>query len=95
MKEKFIMHGTFAELADLIDASVKHNLETFATKQAKETKQKETVDFMTRKQVSETFQVSLATIHNWIKKGMLQPYKVGTRTRFKKFEVLAILMTKK
>lgn len=47
-----------------------------------------TTDFITRKQVCELFNISLPTVHNWIKAGILKPYKIGNQTRFKYTDVL-------
>ncbi|HTO15200.1 MAG TPA: helix-turn-helix domain-containing protein [Edaphocola sp.] len=44
--------------------------------------------FLTRQEVSEMFQISLPTVHAWINAGILNPYKLGTQTRFKKSEIL-------
>ena len=46
-------------------------------------------EFMTRHEVAELFAVSLPTVHNWIHAGILKPYKIGAKTRFKRSEVLA------
>ena len=38
--------------------------------------------WMNRKEVGEFLGVSLVTIHNWSKEGILKGYKIGTRVRF-------------
>lgn len=37
-----------------------------------------------KKEVGELLGVSLVTIHNWSKEGVLTAYKIGTRVRFRK-----------
>lgn len=58
---------------------------------AKDVKEKETSDWLTRKELKEMLSVSLVTIHDWCNKGILKPYKIGRQTRFKKKEVLEVL----
>jgi len=43
--------------------------------------------YLTRKEVSEILGVSLVTIHHWCKKGILKPYYIGNRVRFKNSEI--------
>lgn len=45
-------------------------------------------EFLTAKEVSKLLGVSLVTLHNWKKKGMIKYYRFGSRIRFKKSEVL-------
>ncbi len=46
-------------------------------------------EFITRQDVADTFGVTLPTVHAWDNAGILQSYKIGTRTFYKKSEVLA------
>jgi len=50
-------------------------------------------EFLTRKDVSEYFDISYVTIHDWIHKGMLKPYKMGRRTFFKYSEILDTILS--
>lgn len=43
---------------------------------------------LTPKDVSDLFKVSLTTIWNWSKKGILQRYRTGNCVRYKRSEVL-------
>ncbi len=54
-------------------------------------KEQQTDRLMTRKEVAHLFGVSLVTIHHWTKKGLLKPYRMGTRIRFKESEVMQTL----
>ena len=44
-------------------------------------------EWITRKQASTMLRVSLVTIHEWSKKGILKPYRIGNRVRFKLHEI--------
>jgi hypothetical protein len=48
-------------------------------------------DLPTRKQTSEILQVSLVTLNEWSKSGVLPTSKVGSRVRYKKSDVLSAL----
>jgi predicted DNA-binding transcriptional regulator AlpA len=43
--------------------------------------------YLTRKQVSTMFDVSLATIHNWCKSGKLKPLGIGARVYFLRSDI--------
>lgn len=45
--------------------------------------------FLTRQDVADMFGVSLPTVHAWDNAGILNNYKIGTKTFYKKSEVLA------
>jgi excisionase family DNA binding protein len=89
--EKLIVQCTLSELAELVDASVKQNLLEFTKKLHAP---KSEVKFLTRKEVAQKYQISLATVHAWINSGKLQCYKAGTRTRFKSDEVELLMKAK-
>ncbi|GGD99592.1 helix-turn-helix domain-containing protein [Planktosalinus lacus] len=59
---------------------------------SKNFKPKEPVIWITRKEASELIGVSLVTIHNWSKEGIINPYKIGNRVRFKRSEIENILL---
>ena len=48
---------------------------------------KEPQVWLSRKDVSELLGVSLVTVHNWSKIGVLYPFKIGTRVRFKRYDI--------
>ncbi|MHA8108109.1 helix-turn-helix domain-containing protein [Aquirufa sp. A-Brett2-W8] len=75
------------ELATLIQESVKQSLPTppFPTI---ESKQKE---ILTRIETANLFSISLVCLHDWVKKAILKPYKVGNKTYFKRSEVMEVL----
>ena len=48
---------------------------------------------LTRKEVCKMLQISLVTVHNWTKQGILNPYRIGNKLRFKESEVLDALQS--
>lgn len=48
----------------------------------------ENEDFITRAEVSRLLKVSVITVSDWAKKGVLKSYKCGNRVYFKKNEVI-------
>mgnify|MGYP003664679281 CR=1 FL=1 len=52
---------------------------------------KEPQEFLDRKQVAKLLGISLVTVHDWSKKGVLQPYRIGHRVRFKREDIIATL----
>ena len=46
---------------------------------------------MTRDEVCRAGHITLPTLHNWVKKGLLHPSKVGGRVLFAEDEVMAVL----
>jgi hypothetical protein len=75
------------ELANLIQESVKQSLLIPPTSSI-ESKQKE---ILTRIETANLFSISLVCLHDWIKKGIINPYKVGNKTYFKRSEVMEVL----
>jgi len=55
-------------------------------------KPKEPTVWITRKDASEFLGVSLVTIHDWCKKGILHPYKIGNRVRFRRSDIEKVLL---
>jgi len=74
------------ELANLIQESVKQSLPDFPIQ--KDSDQKE---ILTRSETAQLFSISLVCLHDWIKKGILKPYKVGNKTYFKRSEIMEVL----
>ena len=52
--------------------------------------QAEPGELITREQTAQILRVSLPTLHNWTKSGLLQSYKIATRVRYKREEVMRI-----
>lgn len=49
---------------------------------------------LTRDEVCRAGHITLPTLHNWVKKGLLHPSKVGGRVLFSEDEVTAVLSKK-
>ncbi|MEL6834564.1 MAG: helix-turn-helix domain-containing protein [Bacteroidota bacterium] len=52
----------------------------------------EPLQYLTRRQVAEMLSISLVTVNDWRKKGILKAYKIGNRVYFKRHEVEAALV---
>lgn len=50
-------------------------------------KPKEDTEYLTRKEVSQLLQVSIVTLIDWDKKGVLKPYRIGNLIRYKKKDI--------
>lgn len=48
---------------------------------------KEPTEFLTRSEVSKLLKIDLSTVHNWTKKGKLNPYGIGNRIYYKRSEI--------
>jgi predicted DNA-binding transcriptional regulator AlpA len=53
---------------------------------------KEPEVWLNRKDVSELLGISLPTIHEWGKLGILKPYKIGTRVRYRQLDIEETLL---
>lgn len=56
---------------------------------------KEQVELLTRKETAEFFRVSLVTLYNWTKYGILVSYRIGTRVYYKRSEIILIMYSSK
>jgi len=87
MSKKLLLEQvSVEELVVLIAERIKEQLSSLHHPNVKP--QKELPELITREKLAEILSVSLPTIHNWIKAGILTPYKMGNRTYFKRSEVL-------
>ncbi len=55
----------------------------------------ETPDYITRVEVSRMLRISLVTVHDWTRKGLLQAYKLGNRVYYKRAEVEQAMIKKR
>ncbi len=44
-------------------------------------------EYLQRVEVAELLKIDLSSVHNWSKKGILQPYQIGGRVYYKRKEV--------
>ncbi len=54
-------------------------------------KQKEEKEYITRKEVAKLLGISLPTLNDWSKKGVIPSYRIQSRVRYIKAEVLECL----
>lgn len=78
------------DLVNLINEGTKTHIQEIF-KQWQPTEPQNQKEFLTRKETSELFNVSLVTIHDWQKNGILKVYKMGNRSFFKYSELLETL----
>lgn len=53
-----------------------------------------TPGYITRREVAKLFKITLVTVHDWTRKGLLQAYKIGNRVYYKRAEVEGALTKK-
>ncbi|MCK7589274.1 helix-turn-helix domain-containing protein [Subsaxibacter sp. CAU 1640] len=70
-------------LANLIDEKLKEQLDDLK----KNFTPKEPEEFMSRNETAKLLKISLVTLHDWINKGILHPYKMGNKTYFSRKEI--------
>lgn len=52
---------------------------------------KQPTEYLSRKEVSDLFGVSLVTVNDWTQKNILQAYRIGNRVYYKRHEIEAAL----
>jgi hypothetical protein len=77
------------ELANLISECVKTHIQELITATNKEQSKTES-DLLTRKETADFFKVSLVTVHQWVNNGIIHPFKIGSKTYFKKSELITL-----
>ena len=77
-------------LANLISRELKSQLQDIYLKLSKDSQPKGK-EVLSRKETADFFGVSLVTIHDWVKSGIIKPYKVGKRTYFKRSELMQVI----
>lgn len=65
-------------IADTVKEAVKFEVDRILAQPQEPQKQ-----FLTRKEASEILGVSLVTLHDWSKSGIVTCYRVGTRVRYR------------
>ncbi|GAA4289846.1 helix-turn-helix domain-containing protein [Aestuariibaculum suncheonense] len=77
-------------LVEMINAGVKVELEKTKAQLKEELKQeinKETSKLLTRKEAADYLKVSMVTLNNWAKHGILKPLKIGNLVRYELVEL--------
>lgn len=71
------------ELKNIISETVRGEMQRICTPQP----QPET-EFITRNETAQILGISLPTLNDWTKQGLIVGYRIGTRVRYKKGEIL-------
>ncbi len=74
------------ELLDLISKGLKEPLQELLTNPEPQQEK-----YLTRKEVSHLLSISLPTLGDWVKRGLIQSYRIGNRVFFKASEIDASL----
>lgn len=82
-----IQEVTIEELAEKVADKLLLKMETYL-KQISSTKDE---GLLTRQETADYFKVSLVTIHQWVKYGILNPVRFGNRVYFKKQAILDLI----
>ena len=88
MKQSFIQFSqiTIEELGDFIEERIAN-----AIKKSTIISKSEEKPLYTRKETAELLDISLTTLHNWNKAGILNAKKMGSRVYYSKEDVMALL----
>lgn len=78
------------QLVDLITESVNAKIKDLF-KSSEQLPHQVDETFLTRKETAEFFNISLYTVHDWMKKKIIKHYKAGNKTYFKKSELIEVL----
>ncbi|MFN7913214.1 MAG: helix-turn-helix domain-containing protein [Bacteroidota bacterium] len=79
---------TIGELTSVISETVSNEVNKILSLQ----KQPEQTEYITRKETANILGVSLVTLNVWQKTGLITAYRINTRVRFKRAEVLNSLL---
>ncbi len=71
------------ELTEKILKGVKSELEQFK----KEIETSEQKEFLSREKTAKMLSISMFCLHDWVKKGILLPMKMGNRTYFERKQI--------
>ena len=74
------------DLSNLINEGLKSHIESLFKQHSEH---RETgKEFLTRKETAEFFGISLVCVHDWVKSGIVTPYKMGNRTYFNRAQLV-------
>lgn len=76
-------HYSDDELIDALLNGVDKKLKEFE----KNFQPKEPTSWLTKKEVSKILSISIVTVDDWSKKGILSPFRIGNRIRFKRSDI--------
>jgi excisionase family DNA binding protein len=93
MNSLIILHGlTPDELSKQIESIFDKKLTELLKEQSAK---KSAFSYLSRKQVADILHVSLPTLHEWTKDGILVSYKIGNRVLYKSDEIQDCLRKRK
>lgn len=78
-----------SELTEMIRSAVIADLKKML--QEFSAPQKEEPEFLSRRDTAAFLQISLPGLHDWCKRGILKPRKIGNRTFFKYSDIIQVL----
>jgi excisionase family DNA binding protein len=86
MKQQTFSILTPVQLDHLIQSSISAALEHL-TPTTEQIEVKPQTEYLTRKETAKLLRISLTTLNDWSKKGIITAYRIGTRIRFKSNEI--------
>lgn len=75
------------DLEGMITRAVEHSLSQLLNKNSNDHND----ELVTRKQAASLLGISLPTLHDYTKRGVIPTYRIGSRVRFKKVEIIDCL----
>lgn len=87
MNNLFLTTHTIEELTELISQTVKEAIKNSLPVNSTPLSEK----LLTRKETSEKLKISLVTLNDWSKRGIIQSYIIGGRVLYKDSEIEASL----
>jgi excisionase family DNA binding protein len=75
------------EFKNVLSETVREELQKLNTSQP----QQQETEYITRQETARILGISLPTLHDWTKKGVIVGYRISTRVRYRKNEILEAL----
>ena len=83
MKQSTILHDVTPDQI----TSLFEGLQNQLTELKQNFEPKQPNEYLTRNEVADLLECNLATLHNWVKRGVLTPYGIGARVYFKRTDI--------
>jgi len=87
MIKKNILDMQVDELKNIISQTVREEILKINSPDSKF----EQEEFLTRNETARILSITLVTLHDWTKKGIIPGYRIATRIRYKKTEIIEAL----
>jgi len=84
-----LLQITPEELSNLIKEGLKPEIIELMREQSQS--KQDSDEFLTRDETSTFLKISNVTLHDWVKKKIIKPYKMGNRTYFCRAELIETL----